>query len=165
MINSKIENIYGLVELISIRDSLRKRKKKVVFTNGCFDFIHSGHVEYLREARGYGDFLIVAVNTDSSVQKLKGAGRPVNSEDDRVLVLASFRFVDAVCLFDEDTPAEIIAALRPDVLVKGADYKVEEIIGHEQVLAEGGEVVPIPLIPGRSTTAIIEKIKKLAEKE
>ncbi|MCP4724521.1 MAG: D-glycero-beta-D-manno-heptose 1-phosphate adenylyltransferase [bacterium] len=163
MIEKKTENIYDLEDLVIIRDDLRSDNKKVVFTNGCFDFIHRGHIEYLRKARELGDFLIVAVNTDDSVRRLKGKGRPVNNEEDRAVVLASLKPVDAVCLFDEDTPAETIAALHPDVLVKGADYKVEEIVGHEQVLAEGGKVIPVPLVSGRSTTSIIDKIKKLPD--
>ncbi|MFC1492646.1 D-glycero-beta-D-manno-heptose 1-phosphate adenylyltransferase [candidate division KSB1 bacterium] len=163
MIEKRTENIYGLDELVILRNELRNKHKKVVFTNGCFDFIHRGHIEYLRKARELGDFLIVAVNTDDSVRRLKGDGRPVSNEEDRTIILASLRWVDAVCLFDEDTPADVIAALHPDILVKGADYKVEEIVGHEQVLAEGGRVVPVPLVSGRSTTSIIDKIKNLPD--
>jgi D-beta-D-heptose 7-phosphate kinase/D-beta-D-heptose 1-phosphate adenosyltransferase len=163
MNDNRPENIYNLEDLVKIRNELRLKNKKVVFTNGCFDFIHRGHIEYLKTARELGDFLVVAVNTDDSVRRLKGKGRPVNSEEDRALILAALRFVDAVCLFDEDTPAETISALHPDILVKGADYRIEEIVGHEQVLAEGGKVVPIPLVSGRSTTSIIEKIKKLPD--
>ncbi|MFC1564489.1 D-glycero-beta-D-manno-heptose 1-phosphate adenylyltransferase [candidate division KSB1 bacterium] len=163
MTNDMFENVFTLDDLVEKRENLRSEGKKVVFTNGCFDFIHRGHVEYLKEAKKLGDFLIVAVNTDASVNRLKGRGRPVINEEDRAAVLASLRYVDAVCFFDEDTPEKTIAALHPDILVKGADYKVEEIVGHEQVLAEGGEVIPVPLVPGRSTTEIIKQIRNLPD--
>ena len=128
---------------------------KVVFTNGCFDILHRGHVEYLAKAADMGDVLVVGLNTDASVRRLKGEGRPVNNEEARALVLASLSFVDAVVLFDEDTPYELIKAIRPDVLVKGADYKVEEIVGYDVVTSYGGKVVTVPLVEGFSTTAVL----------
>ncbi|MDI6854118.1 MAG: D-glycero-beta-D-manno-heptose 1-phosphate adenylyltransferase [Deltaproteobacteria bacterium] len=135
--------------------------KKVVFTNGCFDLLHVGHVQYLEEARSLGDALIVAVNTDDSVRRLsKGSGRPVNPEADRARVLAALACVDRVVLFPEDTPREIIAELQPDVLVKGGDYRLEEIVGRETVLARGGRVKVIPFVPGYSTTALLARIRE-----
>lgn len=128
---------------------------KVVFTNGCFDILHRGHVEYLSKAADKGDVLVVGLNTDASVKRLKGEGRPVNNEEARAMVLASLSFVDAVVLFDEDTPYELIKAVRPDVLVKGADYKKEEIVGYDIVTSYGGTVETIPLVEGYSSTKII----------
>lgn len=129
---------------------------KVVFTNGCFDILHRGHVEYLSKAADMGDVLVVGLNTDASVKRLKGEGRPVNNEEARALVLASLGFVDAVVLFDEDTPYELIKAVHPDVLVKGADYKVEEIVGYDIVTSYGGQVTTVPLVSGYSTSKLIE---------
>ena len=129
---------------------------KVVFTNGCFDILHRGHVEYLSKAADMGDVLVVGLNTDASVKRLKGEGRPVNNEEDRALVLASLSFVDAVVLFGEDTPYELIEAVHPDVLVKGADYKTEEIVGYDIVTSYGGIVDTIPLVNGYSTTKLIK---------
>lgn len=128
---------------------------KVVFTNGCFDILHRGHVEYLAKAADMGDVLVVGLNTDASVRRLKGEGRPINNEESRALVLASLSFVDAVVLFDEDTPLELIKAVRPDVLVKGADYKPEEIVGADFVTSYGGTVATVPLVEGYSTTKVI----------
>ena len=135
----------------------RPRPDRVVFTNGCFDILHRGHVEYLDFARGLGDRLVVGLNTDRGVRRLKGAGRPINPEDDRALVLAALSSVDAVVLFDEDTPRDLIAALLPDVLVKGGDYRPDQIVGAEEVTAAGGRVVVAPLVPGRSTTGIVQR--------
>ena len=139
----------------------RPRPFKLVFTNGVFDILHRGHVEYLTAARALGDALIVAVNTDDSVRRLKGPARPIHSQDDRAFVLAGLACVDYVTLFGEDTPRELIAALLPDVLVKGGDYKPENIVGREEVENAGGQVVVIPFVPGRSTTGTVEKIKNL----
>lgn len=140
-------------------DSIRKAGKKIVFTNGCFDILHPGHVDYLSQARDRGDFLLLGLNTDSSVRKLeKAPNRPVNNERTRALVLAGLACVDAIVLFDEETPYEIIKYLQPDVLVKGNDYAVESIVGYDVVKAKGGEVVTIPLLAGYSTTALIKKI-------
>ena len=128
---------------------------KIVFTNGCFDLLHRGHVEYLSKAADMGDVLVVGLNTDASVKRLKGEGRPVNNEEARALVLASLSFVDAVVLFDEDTPYELIKAVHPDVLVKGADYKVEDIVGYDIVTSYGGTVTTVPLVEGYSTTQLL----------
>lgn len=148
-------------DLLSHRVSLQQLfSKKVVFTNGCFDILHQGHLDYLCKARDLGDFLIVGVNTDASVKRLnKSPERPINTEQSRAIVLASLLFVDAVVLFDEDTPYELIKIIQPDVLVKGADYKPEEIVGADIVKAKGGQVVTIELTQGFSTTALIQKIK------
>ena len=129
----------------------RPRSYRLVFTNGCFDILHRGHVEYLVSARALGDVLVVGLNTDDSVARLKGPGRPFVPQDDRAVVLAGLGSVDAVTLFRTDTPRELIAALLPDVLVKGGDYQERAIPGREEVMAAGGEVVVIPFVPGRST--------------
>lgn len=133
---------------------------KLVFTNGVFDILHRGHVEYLQKARGLGDLLIVGLNSDASVKRIKGPWRPVNPQEDRAVVLAALACVDGVVIFDEDTPLRLIEHLVPDVLVKGADWKVEDIVGAEVVLQNGGRVENIELVPGRSTTEIINKIRK-----
>lgn len=135
----------------------RPRSERVVFTNGCFDVLHRGHVEYLESARRLGDLLVVGLNTDDSVRRLKGPSRPVNPEDDRAYVLAGLAAVDYVTFFAEDTPRDLIVSLLPDVLVKGGDYRKEEIVGGAEVEAAGGEVVVAPLVPGRSTTAILQR--------
>lgn len=144
--------------LIETRQQLKKAGKSVVFTNGCFDILHRGHIDYLSKARALGDILIVGVNTDASVKRLKGAGRPIVQEDDRAAVLAALGVVDYVCLFDEDTPYELIRALVPDILVKGADWPVGDIVGKDIVEAAGGTVHTIEFLPNRSTTNIIQKI-------
>jgi D-beta-D-heptose 7-phosphate kinase/D-beta-D-heptose 1-phosphate adenosyltransferase len=133
----------------------------VVFTNGCFDILHVGHTRYLRDARAEGDILVVGLNSDASVKRLKGDERPVNNEDDRAEILAALGFVDYVIKFSDDTPAALIEAVAPDVLVKGGDWPVEKIVGHKFVLARGGEVKSLPFHPGKSTTSILEKIKTL----
>jgi D-glycero-beta-D-manno-heptose 1-phosphate adenylyltransferase len=134
--------------------------KKIVFTNGVFDILHPGHVDYLSKARDMGDFLVLALNTDSSVQRLnKAPDRPLNTEQARAKVLASLACVDLIVLFDEDTPRELIALLKPDILVKGNDYKIEQIAGNDIVLGYGGEVKTVPLLEGYSTTALVKKIK------
>ena len=139
---------------------LRTNKEiKIAFTNGCFDLLHRGHVEYLEQARAVADFLFVGLNSDASVQRLKGSGRPLMSADDRAYILSRLRAVDAVCIFEQDTPLELIQMVRPDFLIKGGDYRVEDIVGRDFVESYGGQVHTIPLIPGRSTTGIIEKIK------
>ncbi len=142
-----------------VRD-LQTRGRKVVFTNGCFDLLHPGHVRYLEEARSLGDALIVGVNTDASVKRLdKEPGRPVNPEGDRAALVAALACVDRVVLFGEDTPLELITALQPNVLVKGGDYRLEEIVGREVVWALGGEVKVLPLVPGYSTTQLLARIR------
>lgn len=135
--------------------------KKIVFTNGCFDILHHGHLDLLAKAADKGNMLIVGVNTDASVRRLKGPERPVNHELDRALQLASLLCVDAVCLFDEDTPKELIEAVHPDVLVKGGDYTIDKIVGADFVQANGGEVAVIPFVQGYSTSSLIDRIKKL----
>jgi rfaE bifunctional protein nucleotidyltransferase chain/domain len=135
----------------------RPRNGVLVFTNGCFDLLHRGHVEYLFAARALGDALVVGVNTDASVRRLKGEGRPVVREDDRAFVLAGLGCVDAVTLFAEDTPRDLIGALLPDILVKGGDYAAADVVGGAEVTAAGGRVEILPLVPGRSTTAILQR--------
>jgi D-beta-D-heptose 7-phosphate kinase/D-beta-D-heptose 1-phosphate adenosyltransferase len=137
----------------------RPRALRLVFTNGCFDILHRGHVEYLHQARAMGDALVVGVNTDSSVTRLKGPGRPVVSQMDRALVLAGLESVDGVTLFNEDTPADLISALLPDLLVKGGDYDLETVVGREAVERAGGEVRLVPVIEGRSTSMILQRIQ------
>ncbi|RNA64271.1 D-glycero-beta-D-manno-heptose 1-phosphate adenylyltransferase [Prosthecochloris sp. ZM_2] len=136
----------------------QQEQLKVVFTNGCFDILHAGHVQYLEQAREAGDRLVIGVNTDASVHRLKGEKRPVCSETDRCRVLAALGSVDAVVMFDEDTPLKLIERLQPDVLVKGADWSVDTIVGADSVLARGGEVKTIKFLEGRSTTGVIERI-------
>lgn len=131
---------------------------KVVFTNGCFDILHAGHAQYLAKAKALGDVLIIGLNADASVRRLKGEKRPVNSEEDRAYVLKALRAVDAVVVFEEDTPAELIAELIPDVLVKGGDWAIDKIVGRDIVEANGGTVQTISFLEGRSTTGTIEKI-------
>jgi rfaE bifunctional protein nucleotidyltransferase chain/domain len=133
--------------------------EKVVFTNGCFDILHLGHIDYLAKAADLGDRLIIGVNTDSSVSSIKGPSRPIIDQVTRATKLAALLFVDAVILFGEDTPLTLIDAVKPDVLVKGGDYTIDKIVGADTVLARGGTVDVIPFLPGRSTTAIIDKIK------
>lgn len=153
-----MSSILTLAELTPLRVTWRAERKRVVFTNGCFDILHRGHVEYLEQARAHGDLLIVGLNTDDSVRRLKGATRPIVPQEDRATILAALRCVDYVIYFAEDTPANLIAQVQPDVLVKGADYQINEIVGHEQVQASGGEVVRIPLTPGRATREVIATI-------
>jgi len=142
---------------------LRASGNRIVFTNGVFDLLHPGHVRYLQEARAQGDALIVAVNSDRSVHAIKGPSRPVNNERDRAEVLAALACVDAVVIFDEDDPHAIISAIQPDVLVKGADWAADRIIGRDVVEARGGKVVRIPFADGYSTTGMIEKILRGAQ--
>jgi rfaE bifunctional protein nucleotidyltransferase chain/domain len=138
----------------------KAKGERVVFTNGCFDIIHLGHVDYLERARDLGSRLVVGVNSDSSVSRFKGPGRPVQNEDSRARVLASFQFVDLVVPFSEDTPLELISALLPDVLVKGSDYLAENIVGADVVKKGGGKVVTMDFVNGYSTSGVIEKIRK-----
>ena len=135
------------------------RRGLVVFTNGVFDLLHPGHVDVLVGARSRGDALVVGINSDTSVKRLKGPERPIRSEADRAFVLASLEAVDAVCVFDEDTPLELVRALRPDVIVKGGDYSPENVVGAAEVRSWGGECVIIPLTPGHSTTSNIEQLR------
>jgi D-beta-D-heptose 7-phosphate kinase/D-beta-D-heptose 1-phosphate adenosyltransferase len=145
-------------ELISILEDLRQQGKKIVFTNGCFDLLHVGHIRYLKEAKGYGDILIVAVNSDSSVKSIKGDKRPIVSQSERAEVLAALEMIDYVTMFDEGTPCNVIKKLQPDVLIKGGDWTVEKIVGKDIVEKIGGKVLSIPFHKGASTTGIIERV-------
>ncbi len=136
---------------------LRKKKKRIVFTNGCFDLLHRGHVTYLEAARKLGDVLVVALNTDESTRRLKGAGRPINPLEDRQVVMAALACVDYVTDFGEDTPRELITELKPHIITKGGDYKADEIAGAAEVKAWGGKVKVLPFLPGRSTTAMLAR--------
>lgn len=154
------KRIVDLVQVQRLCNIWRMKGDRIVFTNGCFDILHRGHVEYLHEAAALGDRLVIGVNTDASVQRLgKGDGRPYNDQDSRAKVLAALRLVDAVVLFDQDTPLELIQNIGPDVLVKGGDYTEDQIVGAEYVRANGGEVRSLKLVEGYSTTATVEKIR------
>jgi D-beta-D-heptose 7-phosphate kinase/D-beta-D-heptose 1-phosphate adenosyltransferase len=148
-------------ELVQVAAREKSRGRRVVFTNGCFDLLHPGHVRCLSQARALGDLLIVAVNSDRSVRANKGPERPLVPQQDRAEVLAAFSSVDYVTIFDEPTPRELIARVLPNVLVKGADWALEEVVGREEVEAAGGEVISIPLAQGYSTTNLLQKIRKL----
>jgi D-glycero-beta-D-manno-heptose 1-phosphate adenylyltransferase len=139
----------------------RLKEKKIVFTNGCFDLLHLGHVEYLAKAADLGGAMIVGLNSDISVRKIKGQHRPINDEHARAMVLASLSFVNAVVLFNEETPYELIKIVRPDILIKGKDYRVEDIVGHDIVQSSGGEIITIDLTEGYSTTDIEQRILRL----
>ena len=156
--NPKIKTAKQLAAFLA---AARKRSRKIVFTNGCFDVLHFGHVDYLRKARKCGDILVIGLNTDSSVRALKGAGRPVNRESDRAEMLSELTCVDAVTLFGDETPYRLIKRVRPDVLVKGADYTKEKIVGADFVESYGGKIRRIPFVKGRSTSATLEKLRKL----
>lgn len=151
----------SLVTLLEERDRLRREGKIVVFTNGCFDLLHAGHVRYLSQARSLGDVLVVAINSDRSVRALKGEGRPILSEAERVEVLSGLESVDYVTVFDEETPEQVIAALLPDALVKGGDWPVDKIVGREAVEAAGGHVVSLPYVEGSSTSEVIDRILRM----
>ena len=134
-----------------------RKHKKIVFTNGCFDLLHIGHVRYLQQAKSLGDYLVVGINSDDSVKRLKGPNRPIQNEDDRAEILAALECVDFTVLFTEDTPLNLIKQVKPRILVKGGDWKIEQIVGSDFVLANGGEVKSLQFVDGRSTTQIIEK--------
>lgn len=152
--------MYTLDEALAVRDRLQSEGKTVVFTNGVFDLLHPGHVRYLREARALGDALIVGVNSDGSVRGNKGPGRPITPEAERAEILAALAAVDTVVIFDEATPLAVITALQPDVLVKGADWGENSIVGRDVVEARGGRVERVPIEAGYSTTAIIERVRR-----
>ena len=152
--------IVSLQQLQSLRKEWKKAGYKVVFTNGCFDIVHLGHIDYLEKAAALGSKLIVGLNTDTSVTQLKGPSRPINEEYARSRMLAAFAFVDAVVLFADDTPLELIEQLTPDILVKGNDYAIDDIVGAKHVMANGGEVKTVDLVAGFSTTNLIDKIQK-----
>ncbi|MDA3871631.1 MAG: D-glycero-beta-D-manno-heptose 1-phosphate adenylyltransferase [Candidatus Marinimicrobia bacterium] len=157
----KIEN-----KIMSMKNAKIQIKKwqnnneKVVFTNGCFDVLHAGHIKYLFKAKSLGDHLVIGLNTDSSVRILKGKNRPLQDEQDRALILAALEAVDLVVLFDEDTPLEIITFLKPDILVKGSDYTIDNIVGAKEIVQWGGKVETIEFVNGKSTSLIIEKMEK-----
>ncbi|MBN2480876.1 MAG: D-glycero-beta-D-manno-heptose 1-phosphate adenylyltransferase [Bacteroidales bacterium] len=155
LIQGKIRSGIELERWLTI---VRFKKQKIVFTNGCFDILHKGHIQYLAEASELGDYLVIGLNTDASVRKLKGNGRPYLDEESRARILASLYFVSVIVLFDEETPLNLIRQIRPDVLVKGADYKPEDIVGGDFVRQYGGEVVTLNLVEGSSTSEIISKI-------
>jgi D-glycero-beta-D-manno-heptose 1-phosphate adenylyltransferase len=138
-----------------------RKGKKVVFTNGCFDLLHIGHITYLNEAKALGDILVVGLNTDKSVKKLKGESRPIQDERDRSQILSNLKAVDFVTLFDQDTPYDLIKTLHPDILVKGGDWPIDAIVGSDIVLSHGGQVKSLSFVPSRSTTQILEKILRL----
>jgi D-glycero-beta-D-manno-heptose 1-phosphate adenylyltransferase len=158
-----VGRVVSLAELLRLRQQWRFFNTKVVFTNGCFDILHRGHTDYLEKAKALGDILIVGLNDDASVQRLKGPPRPVVEADDRAHVLASLKSVDFVCLFSEDTPYELIRAIVPDILVKGADWTVDKVVGKDVVESAGGSVQTIDFLPNRSTSRIIEKIVRSAK--
>ncbi len=153
------KKISTLQEFLVIRDKLKKQGKKLVFSNGCFDIVHLGHIDYLQKARNLGDFLVLGLNSDKSVRMLKGEGRPIIDEGSRARLMASMEFIDAVILFDDLTPEELISVILPDILVKGDDYSINDIVGSKIVIEHGGEVKTISLVKGYSTSKIIEKIK------
>lgn len=153
--------IRSLNDIKKLREKIRIENRKVVFTNGCFDIIHKGHVTYLNEAKSLGDHLIVGINSDDSVKKLKGKDRPVNNEYDRAFVLDNLKSVDDVLIFNEDTPYDIIKEIIPDLLVKGGDWKEEDIVGSDIVKMNGGKVISLQFVNNYSTTNILEKIEKL----
>lgn len=156
-INSKIFTWEQITKQCAI---WRFKEKKIVFTNGCFDILHLGHIEYLIKSLDFGDVLIIGLNSDNSIRKIKGPGRPVNDEHARATILASLSFVHAIVLFDQETPYELIQCIRPDVLVKGDDYQVDQIVGNDIVRAGGGEIKTVGLTEGYSTTGIIKKIRE-----
>ena len=155
---SGIESIESKIITVSQWEKVRDGYHSIVFTNGCFDVLHRGHVTYLAAARDLGDCLVVGLNSDASVKRLKGENRPVNSENDRALVLAALSFIDYIILFEEDTPKNLIEQVKPDILVKGGDYKIEDIVGADFVTKNGGKVLTIPFVDGYSSTKIIQAL-------
>ena len=156
IIHNKIHTTESLNTLLT---HWKFQEKKIVFTNGCFDLLHLGHFSYLMEARALGHKLVLGLNSDQSVKRLKGKERPVNDEETRLVALASLHYVDAVIIFEEDTPLELIRQVQPDILVKGGDYKIEDIVGHDIVQANNGEVVTIDFVDGYSSSNLIKKIR------
>jgi rfaE bifunctional protein nucleotidyltransferase chain/domain len=155
-----LSKIYALPALQLIIEDWKNKGDKVVFTNGVFDLLHIGHVTYLAKAAALGSKLIIGLNADASVKRIKGPERPVNDQNSRAILLAAMFFVDAIVVFEEDTPLELIKALLPDVLIKGADYAIDNIVGAKEVLANGGDVHTIEFVDGYSSTSIIQKIRK-----
>ena len=156
MDNSK----YQLDNVINAINDHKKDSKKIVFTNGCFDILHVGHIRYLSEAKSLGDILVIGINSDKSVKELKGPSRPINSLSDRALILSELRYVDYVVSFEEQTPLELIKIIMPDILVKGGDYKIETVVGSSEVIHSGGQVKLLQFHNGYSSTNYIDKIKK-----
>ncbi len=152
-----VGRVVGWEELAALRAGWREGGLRVVFTNGCFDLLHAGHVRYLNQARSLGDILVVGLNSDASVRRLKGPGRPVTPEAERGEILAALSAVDAVAVFGEDTPLSLLRVALPDVLVKGGDWALEAIVGRELVESRGGRVVTIPVVPGRSTSGLLHR--------
>ena len=153
------EKVLTIPQMLDERERLRAARARLVFTNGVFDLLHVGHVRYLAQARALGDALVVAINSDRSVRELKGPERPVFAEAERAEILAALRNVDYVVIFDDISPRSLIKQLLPDVLVKGGDYKIDEIHGREEVEAAGGQVISLPFVPGASTTSLIKRVK------
>lgn len=159
-----MKNVLSKEEMLEIRNRLKKEGKKVVFTNGCFDILHPGHVDYLNKAKALGDILILGLNSDSSIKRIKGEKRPVLNQDERAAITSNLKAVDYVVIFEEDDPFNIISYLIPDVLVKGADWSLDKIIGRDIVEANGGEVKAIKFVTDQSTTNIIKKVLSLYDK-
>lgn len=159
-----MNNFHSREEIKEIRKELKEQKKKIVFTNGCFDILHAGHVDYLKKAKSKGDVLIVGLNSDNSIKRIKGDKRPIILEKERAYVLLGLKAVDYVVLFDEDTPAKLIEEIMPDVLIKGADWNIENIVGKEIVEKNGGKVETIEFISSQSTSGIINKILEIYSK-
>ncbi len=153
------QKVVGIEEISKKVETLRKHGSKIVFTNGCFDILHLGHISYLKKARALGDYLVIGLNSDTSVKRLKGEGRPINNQDARAAVMSALEMIDFVTIFDQDTPYELISAVKPDVLVKGGDWKPDQIVGGDIVKSYGGKVISLAFEDGFSTTSIIEKIK------
>lgn len=156
-----VDMLIAIEDIISVVNAIKQDNRTIVFTNGCFDIIHPGHTLYLKSAKSYGDILIVGLNSDDSVRRLKGNERPLNNQYDRVEVLDSLKPVDYVVIFNEDTPFNLISMIKPHILVKGGDYMKEDIVGADIVEQNNGQVIIIPFIEGKSTTSLIDKIKKL----
>jgi len=152
---SKIKSIPALSRIIA---AAKTKQRKIVFTNGCFDILHVGHVDYLSKARQMGDILVVGLNSDASVRRLKGKGRPMNKAEDRAKVLSALSFVDYITIFNEDTPDRLIRKIKPDILVKGGDWQMKDIVGASFVKSYGGKVATVPFVEGFSTTALIKKM-------
>lgn len=153
-----MEKIFSLEQLLNICQKVKANNQRIVFTNGCFDLIHPGHISYLRQARALGDLLVVAINSDASIQRIKGPSRPILSETERAIILAALEMVSYVTIFDEETPHKVISTLLPNVLVKGGDWSVDKIVGRQEVEANGGIVYSLPYVAGASTTDIITRI-------
>ncbi|MBI5404366.1 MAG: D-glycero-beta-D-manno-heptose 1-phosphate adenylyltransferase [Ignavibacteriae bacterium] len=153
--------IYVIGEFTNVRQKLKEQNKKLVFTNGCFDILHRGHIEYLEQAKTLGDYLVIGLNSDKSVKRIKGDSRPVNNENDRAYVLDSLKVIDAVIIFTEDTPYNLIKEVVPDFLVKGGDWKEDEIVGADIVKKTGGKVISLKYVDNYSTTGTINKLKGL----